>query len=119
MALFVQIAVGLFVPLIAGLAPVINGSRITVLRALSGGVAQDEDQNQMSAGREPRLSWFDWMQVRMTRLLAARGIHVPRPFVISLRNTFRRKSRLALTLFTLTMGGAIFYCGLQCAGNTA
>jgi putative ABC transport system permease protein len=28
--------------------------------------------------------------------------------VISLRNTFRRKSRLALTLFTLTMGGAIF-----------
>ncbi len=48
------------------------------------------------------------MMVRVTRLLAARGIHFPRPFVISLRNTFRRKSRLALTLFTLTMGGAIF-----------
>jgi putative ABC transport system permease protein len=48
------------------------------------------------------------MQVKATRLLAARGIHIPRPFVISLRNTFRRKSRLALTLFTLTMGGAIF-----------
>ena len=108
MALFVQIAVGLLVPLIAGLAPIINGSRITVLRALSGGVAQDEDQNQTSAGGEARLSWFDRMQVRMTHLLAARGIHVPRPFVISLRNTFRRKSRLALTLFTLTMGGAIF-----------
>jgi putative ABC transport system permease protein len=44
----------------------------------------------------------------VTRLLAGRGIHIPRPFVISLRNTFRRKSRLALTLFTLTMGGAIF-----------
>jgi putative ABC transport system permease protein len=28
--------------------------------------------------------------------------------LISLRNTFRRKGRLALTLFTLTMGGAIF-----------
>jgi len=105
LALFIQIAVGLLVPLIAGLAPVLNGSRITVLRALSGDVAEDEVQ---VSGGEKRLSWFDWMQVKMTHLLAARGIHIPRPFVISLRNTFRRKSRLMLTLFTLTMGGAIF-----------
>jgi len=108
MALFLQIAVGLLVPLIAGLGPVMNGSRITVLRALSRGMAEDENVNQTLTGAEARLSWFDWMQVRMTRILAARGIHIPRPFVISLRNTFRRKSRLALTLFTLTMGGAIF-----------
>jgi putative ABC transport system permease protein len=104
-ALVVQILVGLFVPLIAGLVPVINGSRITVLRALSGGLADDVKQ---AKGGEARLSWFDWMQVKATRILAKRGIHIPRPFVISLRNTFRRKSRLALTLFTLTMGGAIF-----------
>ena len=98
-------AVGLLVPLIAGLVPVINGSRITVLRALSGGLAEDVTQ---AKGGEERLPWFDWMQVKATRILAKRGIHIPRPFVISLRNTFRRKSRLALTLFTLTMGGAIF-----------
>lgn len=104
-ALVIQILVGLLIPLIAGLAPVIKGSRITVLRALSGGLADEE--NQARPG-QTRLPWFDWMQVKATRLLAARGIHVPRPFVISLRNTFRRKSRLALTLFTLTMGGAIF-----------
>ena len=104
-AFVIQILVGLLVPLIAGLAPVRNGSRITVLRALSGGVADGE--KQAKAGKE-RLPWFDWMQVKATRLLAKRGIHIPRPFVISLRNTFRRKSRLALTLFTLTMGGAIF-----------
>lgn len=104
-AFLIQIAVGLFVPLIAGLAPVINGSRITVLRALSGDLAEDEIQFKDG---EMRLSWFDWAQVKVTRLLAARGIHIPRPFIISLRNTFRRKSRLALTLFTLTMGGAIF-----------
>jgi putative ABC transport system permease protein len=104
-ALTVQILVGLLVPIIAGLAPVINGSRITVLRALSGGLAEDVKQ---AKGGELRLSWFDWMQVKVTRILAKRGIHIPRPFVISLRNTFRRKSRLALTLFTLTMGGAIF-----------
>lgn len=105
LAFVVQILVGLLVPLIAGLAPVRNGSRITVLRALSGGLADGE--KQAKAGKE-RLPWFDWVQVKATRVLAKRGIHIPRPFVISLRNTFRRKSRLALTLFTLTMGGAIF-----------
>jgi putative ABC transport system permease protein len=105
MALIVQIAVGLLVPLIAGLVPVVTGSRITVLRAFSDDLAEEEKQ---AAGGEARLSWFDWMQVKVTRLLAMRGIHVPRPFVISLRNTFRRKGRLVLTLFTLTMGGAIF-----------
>ena len=105
LAFLVQIAVGLFVPLIAGLAPVINGSQTTVLKALSGDLAEDEVQFKDG---EMRLSWFDWAQVKVTRLLAARGIHIPRPFIISLRNTFRRKSRLALTLFTLTMGGAIF-----------
>ncbi|HLO13804.1 MAG TPA: FtsX-like permease family protein [Anaerolineales bacterium] len=104
-ALIVQIVVGLLVPVIAGLVPVINGSRITVLRALSGGFA--EDVNHAKEG-EKRLPWFDWMQVKATRMLAKRGVHIPRPFVISLRNTFRRKNRLILTLFTLTMGGAIF-----------
>ena len=67
-----------------------------------------EDKVKVAADGEKRLSWFDWMQVKMTRMLARRGIHIPRPFVISLRNTFRRKPRLILTLFTLTMGGAIF-----------
>lgn len=102
-ALVVQILVGMLVPIIAGLVPVFNGSRVTVLRALSGGLAEE----QPKAGEE-RVPWFDWIQVKATRILAKRGIHIPRPFVISLRNTFRRKSRLALTLFTLTMGGAIF-----------
>jgi putative ABC transport system permease protein len=105
MALLVQVAVGILVPLIAGLAPVFSGSRITVLRALSGDLARDEKQ---ADANQIRLPWFDWMQVKTTRLLAARGFHIPRPFVISLRNTFRRKGRLVLTLFTLTMGGAIF-----------
>jgi putative ABC transport system permease protein len=106
MAFMIQIAVGLLVPLVAGLAPVINGSRITVLRALSGDLAGDENQPQDQ--HEARVNWFDWMLVRATSILAARGIHFPRPFIISLRNTFRRRGRLILTLFTLTMGGAIF-----------
>lgn len=106
MALAIQIAVGLIVPLVAGLVPVLNGSRITVLRALSGDLTGDESAPQN--GQQDKLNWFDWALVRLTRMLSARGIHMPRPFIISLRNTFRRRGRLALTLFTLTMGGAIF-----------
>jgi len=106
MALMLQVAVGLLVPLIAGLAPVIGGSRITVLRALSGDLAGDE--NKPHKAEEERVPWFDYMMIRATRIFASRGIHFPRPFIISLRNTFRRRGRLMLTLFTLTMGGAIF-----------
>ncbi len=105
-AFIVQIAVGLLVPLVAGLSPVLNGSKITVLRALSNDLAGDESAPQ--AGQQSRVSWLDWALVRLTRILAARGMHMPRPFIISLRNTFRRRGRLVLTLFTLTMGGAIF-----------
>jgi putative ABC transport system permease protein len=105
MALIIQVAVGLLVPIVAGLAPVISGSRITVLRALSGDLAGDENKPHKS---EEHVPWFDAMLVRITNMLAMRGIHFPRPFIISLRNTFRRRGRLMLTLFTLTMGGAIF-----------
>ncbi len=105
LALLVQIAVGLIVPLVAGFVPVINGSRITVLRALSGDLAGDENKPHTQTNR---VNWFDWALVRITNLFAKRGIHFPRPFIISIRNTFRRRGRLMLTLFTLTMGGAIF-----------
>jgi putative ABC transport system permease protein len=106
LALVVQIVVGLAVPLLAGLVPVLNGSRITVLRALSGDAASEE-QKPAAAGTTHESGW-DRFQVRLNRGMARRGIHIPRPLLISLRNTFRRKGRLVLTLFTLTMGGAIF-----------
>ncbi len=106
LALVIQVAIGLLVPLIAGVVPVINGSRITVLRALSGDIAGDE--NKPHKHQQESVSWFDWMLVRLTNIFSRRGIHFPRPFIISIRNTFRRRGRLMLTLFTLTMGGAIF-----------
>jgi putative ABC transport system permease protein len=106
LAFIIQIAVGILVPLVAGLAPVINGSRTTVLRAISGDLALDGGgQAEGSPKRESRWERF---QTRVTNALARRGIHIPRPLLISLRNTFRRRGRLLLTLFTLTMGGAIF-----------
>jgi putative ABC transport system permease protein len=89
-ALIFQIAVGLLIPPVAGLLPVLKGARITVRKALSSkGLGADAEQG-----------WLD-RQLARWRTLA-------RPLLISLRNTFRRKGRLALTLFTLTLGGAIF-----------
>ena len=106
LAFAVQIIVGLAVPLLAGLGPVLNGSRITVLRALSGDMIPEEKKRSLDA--KPRASGFERFQVWFTSALARRGVHIPRPLLISLRNTFRRRGRLVLTLFTLTMGGAIF-----------
>ena len=106
LAFAIQIVVGLAVPLLAGLGPVLNGSRITVLRALSGDMILDEKKHSIQA--KPRESAWERFQVWFTTGLARRGVHIPRPLLISLRNTFRRRGRLMLTLFTLTMGGAIF-----------
>ena len=105
-ALLIQTLVGILVPLIAGLAPVVGGSRVTVLRAISGEAAREDGGNPK--GSPSGVSRWERIQTQFTIALAKRGIHIPRPFVISLRNTFRRKNRLILTLFTLTMGGAIF-----------
>jgi putative ABC transport system permease protein len=106
LAFIIQIAVGILVPLVAGLAPVINGSRTTVLKAISGDPAlESSEQAEGSPMHESRWERF---QTRVTNALARRGFHIPRPLLISLRNTFRRRGRLILTLFTLTMGGAIF-----------
>jgi putative ABC transport system permease protein len=89
-ALILEIAVGLGLPVFGALIPVLNGTRITVREALSS----------YGVNLAKKISWFD-------RLLEQiRGL--PRPLLISIRNTFRRKGRLALTLTTLTLGGAIF-----------
>lgn len=90
-AIAFQTIIALVIPPIAGIMPVIKGSRTTVQKALSSTGLGDQ-----SAGR----GWID------RRLEGLRTLS--RPMLISIRNTFRRKKRLALTLFTLTLGGAIF-----------
>ena len=105
-AFAIQIAIGILVPLVAGLVPVMNGSKVTVLKAISGDLARGEGRPLHHGPR--RESPWERFQTRVTVVLSKRGIHIPRPLLISLRNTFRRRGRLLLTLFTLTMGGAIF-----------
>ncbi len=86
----VQAMVSLVLPVIAALIPVFNGTRISIREALSS------DSGPGSFGN----SAFDRLIQRIR--------FFPRPMLLSLRNTFRRKGRVVLTLATLTLGGAIF-----------
>lgn len=88
--LALEVAAGLVVPLLAALWPVFAGSRITVREAMSSyGVGK----GRYGTG------WMD-------RLMAGLRF-LSRPLLLSLRNTFRRRGRLALTLSTLTLAGAM------------
>ena len=91
-----QAAVGLGVPILAGVLPVLAGTRVTVREALGA--------EGIASGGEAR-GLID------RAVGSIRGLS--RPLLISLRNTFRRKGRLALTLSTLTLAGAIFIAVLS------
>jgi putative ABC transport system permease protein len=84
-----QTIVALAVPLLAGLFPLFRSVRLTVREALS--------DYGLGGNAKPK-----------TKDVNKRSVLIPRPIRISIRNTFRRKARLALTLFTLILGGAIF-----------
>lgn len=89
-AFLLQAAVALIVPQVAGAIPIVQGTAISVREALSG-VSQSTVENHGLFFRLlGRLRFFS------------------RPVLISLRNTFRRRTRLVLTLITLILGGATF-----------
>ena len=89
-AIGIQVAVGLAVPVLAALGPVLGGARVTVRQAIS----------THGVGRGFGRGWLDGLIGRI------RGL--PSLLALSLRNTFRRKARLVLTLVTLTLSGAVF-----------
>ena len=89
-------AVGLVVPLLAAAYPVWKGSGVTVREALD-----DYGLGQKAFG----MSAFD-------RALA--GIGGPaRPVLLALRNGFRRRMRLALTVTPLVLAGMFFMTALN------
>lgn len=89
LAVTLQIVIALVVPQFAGFFPILRGARMSVQAALSG------FETPTLATKQPA-----------RRRLRMRGLS--RPLLISLRNVFRRKSRLILTLITLSLGGAVF-----------
>ena len=92
-----QVIIALAVPLAAGYFPVSKGSKTTVRRAISEEGLAEGQPNPVDGSLGNGWSWLS------------------RPLLLSIRNTFRRKGRLALTLFTLVIAGAIFIAVLMCA----
>jgi putative ABC transport system permease protein len=90
-AILIQVVLALAVPLAAAYFPIKRGAKTTVRRAIS---EENPAEHQANTGLIYRLG--------------ARISWLSRPLLLSIRNTFRRKGRLALTLFTLIMAGAIF-----------
>lgn len=84
-----QVFVSLIVPILAAILPIYNSVRVTVREALS-----DYGLGGNAKAKEEKVS--------------KNVVLIPRPVRISIRNTFRRKTRLGLTLFTLVLGGAVF-----------
>jgi putative ABC transport system permease protein len=91
LALVLQAAIAIVIPILAAIGPVWNGTRLTVREAIS---SYGLGKGQFGKGRIDRM---------LERIRFA-----SRPTLISIRNTFRRKARLTLTLSTLTLAGAIF-----------
>ena len=90
-AFAVQALIGFGVPFLAALYPVWSGTRVTVREAISdyglGGTVTTTPLDRFLKG--------------------LRGPLFSRPVLLSLRNTFRRRMRLVLTLFPLALSGAI------------
>jgi putative ABC transport system permease protein len=94
-AVSIQVGIGLTVPLLAALIPTLGSARISPHQAISS--------YGLGTG---------WGRSRLDRLIGA--VHcLPRPAALSLRNTFRRKTRTALILSTLTLCGVMFIVAMS------
>jgi putative ABC transport system permease protein len=96
--LLIQAVVGLLTPALASLPPFLANLRVTAAEAMR--VGYQSRKGRFGAGLIDRL-------LSGTALWFARRVLL-RPLLLSIRNTFRSKGRLALTLLTLTLAGAIF-----------
>ena len=90
-AVVTQVLIAILIPLGAGFFPVNSGAKTSVQRAISnyrpGGQTTKRKFFNVNA------KWFSW---------------ISRPILLSFRNTFRKRGRLLLTIFTLTVAGAVF-----------
>jgi putative ABC transport system permease protein len=88
--LFLELGAAILVPAVAAALPIMGGVKVSVREALS---------DYGIAGKN-RAGLIDKLLVKISFL--------SRPLLLSLRNTFRRKGRLALTMGTLILAGTIF-----------
>jgi len=94
--LLIQLILSVLVPMLVAMVPILSGSRVTVHEAIN----------------DYGITSFQFGEGIVDKALGyVRGL--PRPLLLSLRNTFRRKMRLSLTLLALTLGSAIFIAVLS------
>lgn len=87
-----QMLMALIAPVLAAIYPILHSARITVHAAITDyGIALERLRQDDLTGR-----------------VVERVRGLPRPVLLSLRNTFRRRLRLALTLIPLAIAGATF-----------
>ncbi len=89
--LLLQVGLGLLMPPLVAIFPIVSGTRLSVYDAIY--------QYGMISG-EGKRGWIEKLLLRLR--------HINPPIMLSLRNTFRNKPRLAFTLTTLTIAGAMF-----------
>ncbi len=97
--IIIQAVLALIVPQLAAFFPIYSGANIKTVQAINGG-------REMTTVHKD-----DWVDRKIKQIKG-----VSRPMLISLRNTFRHKGRLAMTLFTLTLGGSIFIATFNVQG---
>ncbi|MBA4054682.1 MAG: hypothetical protein C0490_08230, partial [Marivirga sp.] len=90
----IQIASGIFIPLAAAAVPLVRGSRISVRAALDNYGVSLQKQNRWT-------------------VLLSRASLFSDTYRLSLRNAFRQRTRLILTLGLLAAGGAMFMTALN------
>lgn len=98
-AVLIQVITAAIVPQIAGAVPIVRGTKISIREALTGP------------------STVEGMDKNLILRLLARVRTFTRPLLVSLRNTFRQRVRLILTLTTLVLGGAIFISTFNVRGS--
>ncbi len=86
-----QLAVGILMPMLVALAPILGGARKPPAQALN-----EYGNNQVWSG----MLWVDGVMRRLR--------HVTRPLLLSIRNPFRRRSRLVFSLVMLALAGGSF-----------
>ena len=86
--LLIEFAVAILVPVLSALIPILNGTALTPAEAISDYVS--------TSGT----NFFDALLAKLS------GVY--RPLLVAIRNTFRKKTRLLITLFTLTFAGTVF-----------
>lgn len=94
-----QILIAILIPQLAAFIPIWRGSRLSVQAALSG--------IRQGVSRVRKAGSLNFLHIKF----------LYRPLLISLRNTFRSKGRMVLTLITLSLGGALFIATFNVQGS--